>query len=499
MPPRGATVEKDRLIFYISRQQLRWEMDTPGNIADVVLEEETETKFKAPDWASWHSTINNRAPLKHHKRTALFNKLGNLRFDVFERAYFKSNPTSSPGFPLGLYFDENKEAHLRGDETSLLYKCVSDFFKKIDAITMEDLIKEDAYELLREGLLFVAHTFVKGEPTGVHKVARLIYGCSLVKSVIDRIVFGDYIENLPNEWDRAEHKVGMDMYTEEGRQRLFRQYSFMYDKCVASGFDCMASNDISGYEYSCTQENCLMWHSAVATSGCANCSCDSCRCDPLESRLEDNYAYMVGAEKGEDSDALVENCWFADLILKMGVVDARSLFIQTSDGELLYLDNVFLRFSGLLKTHIQNSDERSAMAYSAMDDTARGHDAYEAERAAGSVLNMTNGDDCIEPHMQIDTLEDVQVTYDRFHVKITDLVIQTRNRMDFSSNVFVKLPDGRVERYPANIGKMLFGCLVEPNNDVSVLGVLANIQGHPGWRSFLKIVNRFRDVPINVV
>jgi hypothetical protein len=471
LPPRGAEIEKDRFHYYIGR---------------VKAEEVKHQQFKHHYKKIFGHMMDRRTKIRPMTYRQLFTEEGDLNPILFERALTRVRPESTPGYPLGIFFATNEEAM----SSPLLYDCVNNYFQRLRDSTYSQLEEADPFELFTKGVLFTASAFVKGEATKASKVARLIYGASLVKTVADLILLGDYVHGVKDTWVQCEHKVGMDMYTESGKDLLYNvSYKHLRELHAALSARALAanaplptivSNDVQGFEYSCSEAIHEAWYEA-------NVGMLQTYREVIGYTVEGGFKQPLYSDSYRPDPEAV--AFTGDMLLKHGLVERRSRFILFSDLELVY-SHRFIRLSGLLVTHLLNSDERGLMSYMNIAVTTPLllfpiSDVGERLMHYGiAVSNMDNGDDCVEISWGRTSY------YDEIGYVITDIIPQG-DRLDFSSNLFF-VEDGNVKRVPTNVPKIIFNLLTEPDNDESVLGMLMNLTDHPCFHDFVAILNHYR-------
>lgn len=360
--------------------------------------------------------------------TDVFDYNGDLRHDVFHRAYSHLKMDSTPGFP---YFE-----YARNEEVpmSLLYTDVNNMLRRWQALMHKELSPEDELDpevrltYFLEGLAPPAQVFIKSEPTKKSKIARLIYGLSLMMNIVARILFGDYLFSLKSSWDKASHKVGMDMYTEEGLNRLFENLKTLYS--LGPEYE-VVSDDIQGWEYMGRAEFQVIWHDEYLNAAQAT---------PFHRSFQLLYAKM----------------------------ERLSLVVDT-DGYLHSLP-FYIVYSGKVTTHAENSDERAALAE--VD-----YDTYTIPVQT----TATNGDDCLAARRKGCR----PIISEHLGYVHTDVQVQTLNRINFSSQVFIH--DGlRIVRVPDGVQKSTFNLLALPSQD-AVGGLFLHLKFHPAFKDLVEL------------
>jgi len=354
---------------------------------------------------------------------------GNLRRSVFNNAVLHLKGDSSPGYPFS-HIDRNDKV-----DPLELYEFVNETLKiwiNFDLTIYSDFDRVALCELaLQCGFAWPTTLFVKGEPTKQEKVARLIYGVSIVMNIIGRILFGDYLGHVKTTWSRATHKVGMDFTTPQGIA-LVGAYAERIISGMVDG-DEFVADDIQGWEY---QERAAMhfaWH---------NCYLRRAKATAFHRQIQLCYAMAENLALVIDSDGYFHCKPF-----------------HTMD-------------SGKVTTHLQNSDERGALAL--MDYCISRRLSYPPSRPVAA----TNGDDCITakgPGVPFST---------RLGFVHTDIVVCNRSEFYFSSQEFYFDCD-EWKRKPDSLAKSMFNMLVSSDPNV-IFDILAYISGHEGFGSVVR-------------
>lgn len=361
---------------------------------------------------------------------------GNLRQNIFHRAVAQLNPTSTPGFP---FFNISANSQLNMLD---LYTEVNQLLKRWLAYEEGN---DDPVAFFRAHLAPPAHVFIKSEPTRSDKVARLIYGVSVLTNVIARILFGDYLLSLTDSWYTASHKVGLDFSSPEGLE-LFRKSLVPMVKTSRASSLKVISDDIQGWEYQVRSWMQEAWHASYLKRAQAT---------SFHRKLQNVYA-------------LVE----------------RNTLVRLSSGELIQ-PPFYFRMSGVVTTHIQNSDERAALA---MLDLSH---EFELAPNLEELYTVTNGDDCLR--LSTNATSDYSRTIGFVH---TDRVVQDLQVMfNFCSQQFF-YEDGALKRFPDTLVKTAFTLLsVDDYSDPSTLDVILHAYLHPKFRTLMKLVHSLRRVP----
>lgn len=376
--------------------------------------------------------FSQRPPPRTFKPSDVFGEDGNLRMSVFSRAFAHVNPTSTPGFPF-----------LKVASNSMLnpmdvYTAVNDLIKKWTLFSDFTL---DARELFLRGYAPPAHVFIKSEPTGESKIARLIYGVSVILNVIARIIFGDYLTSIATTWYTASHKVGLDFNTSSGLDKL-RSFTRTLAASQKKLGCQLVSDDIQGWEYQCREWMHKAWHDSYLKSAKATM---------FHKHLQSVYAHIE-----------------------------RNTLIMLSDGELYRLP-FFIRLSGVVTTHLQNSDERSALA-----DTDLCFEFNVVPEKLPLITSMTNGDDCVRlkgPRNDIST----GLGFVHTDVREEDL----DGVFNFCSQEFFTSEPGLLRR-PGSLAKSVYNLISRKDVDDGFHAIMLYIMTHEKFRDVQKLVSMAR-------
>lgn len=304
-----------------------------------------------------------------------------LRRDVFDAVLAKVDSTSSPGFPFYNIGSTNASFKVPGYNQELLYaSCVILAFH----LWFSDTGSPDSIDMLNR-LLFPANVFIKNEATSKSKIARLIYGTPLNLLIIMRIIFGAFLDSSIHTFEFSSHKVGMDMYTDEGIVKIINSYKNMVSACPNTQ---NVSSDVQGYEYACSIAMHFAWFDAYYVSSTK----------PFGIHVPHDLFYV--------------NC-----LTNLSLFLSRP-FVCFDDGILLVNEDYFV-LSGLLITHRMNSDTRAGLS-----------------RMLTSCPSMTNGDDCNENiPLEWDSVR-VRSEYNSLGFNITDVDFNPPGSFSFSSQIF---------------------------------------------------------------
>lgn len=365
----------------------------------------------------------------------VFDSLGNLRLDVFNRAWTHINLKSTPGFP---YFDcsTNREVDLLE-----LYEDVNRTLRLwIEEPFDEDLNYLDPATRLKyfwSGHTHLAKVFIKGEPTQLSKVARNIYGASLIMNLISRILFGDYINSVKESWGVASHKVGIDFYSPLGLGKFTQFFDKLRHR--KPGNCDIVSDDIQGWEYQGRSWMHIAWHEAYM---------DRAKATEFHRRLQRSYMIAELLTMILDSDGIIHSLPF------------------------------FIVLSGKSTTHLQNSDERAALAR--VDSGLSVHLLEIASninlwmQSDNSVTHSTNGDDCFGIFPKGCKFE-FSTGLGFVH---TDVKIHSPLEVHFCSQIFFRNTVYEdFKRKPDGLAKLLYNMLSADSKDASV-DVLLQFEHH---------------------
>jgi hypothetical protein len=355
MPPSGGAVERSRMEFYFGRlngtrfheePQVKDVKTGPKRIIDAFM---PNKEFRDKYTQAMKRLFKQRAPIRQLEHEDIFQKDSDgkhrLNRVTFIRAFQSLNKDSSPGYPFVYYASTNEEL-----DPHAVYECCNEVLVKWARAAKEfgttDFMANMSYlECFTKGLVYPSMAFVKSEPTDAVKIARLIYGVSVVHQILSIILMGEYLKSLPESWDTACHKVGLDFSTDEGLKKLFRCTDRLFDVADRDGRK-VQSDDIQGWEYNLRHWMHMCWY------------------DELASGLTGTHAKLLRI--------------LCDAEMRMSIID--------SDG-FVHVPPTFFMYSGKLNTHACNSDARAALA-----DVLNGY----SDTIVDEITNETNGDDCIE-------------------------------------------------------------------------------------------------------
>jgi hypothetical protein len=418
LPPKGYLVEQQRMDFYLDRAaQTRLH---PNGHGKKPSSEDTSKYIHAMKFLM--SEVDTNIPTGGLRRRDF-----GPEFEVpplmRETIWSQVNKSSSPGFPFTAY-PTNEDVGI-----SLAFDAVEEQLRKWwlhkDIFNTEAFKHVDREErcrmLIRRGLTPPVSSFIKGEPTSKEKVARVIYGTSLVSNIISLMIYGTFLEGLKDTWYETDHKVGLDMYTEEGLSK-FKDYlkSLFHDEFTDE--DCrIMSSDVQGWEYQVRD-----WMFKIRV-----------RCY-IEAVLEITsfYKWIIN--------------YAANVELYTCVID--------SAGYVHCLP-FYITFSGKRDTHYGNSFDRAALAR--LDE-----DFINDDSAA-----CTNGDDCLNRFTR--PLHEVRLS-EKLGFITTDRSEQTLSKFNFCSQEFTLDEDGRLSRRPESIGKIAYNYLSKQDSQLSDIVLALN-------------------------
>lgn len=468
-PPKGGDVEADRFKFYVDRA-------AHDNLVSN-LDEENCKKYMAAMRIIFaqRTSPEPSAPSDHYyfQTGAPGETLVYLDPEGFEDALYYIKKTGNPGLPfVGEGIVENQHVDL-----DLLENLV---------LTMLILASIGSTPCICCGSFYPPLTFVKSEPTKKDKVARIIYGVSLVYNVFCRLLFGEMLEMASYDYSETCHKVGMDFNTQEGLQRFFDAYHSMYDIAEIMGLK-IKSNDIRGWEYSVKPEMNKIWHACRIEAAYVTHSNDV---TPRYTRDTMRYHLVVN---------------------RFCIAYESSRIVCHSNGKLSFSKN-YVQWSGKPSTHLENSDQRAALAMVAngfmecyeliekprVVETPFGlcffsnirqlevvHRGIEYDELVywGSPLAATNGDDCLEIYS-----EESDKWYKENGFTITDDRVMDYDVVYFCSQKLV-YDNEEIQHYhvPDGIAKILYN-LFAATDPAAVNGILYHLRYHPARFSIHRLV-----------
>lgn len=456
-PPRGGAVEKDRQCFYYARAA-KTRFDSSSRKEKMPTQHQYNLYEKALD-AIFHRQGVPQLPNIQH----IFDKVnitqGNkpyyvLRRSVFERVLSECKPNGMPGYPF--VYLESRVCDLHPDQ---LYNTLNDLLNKwIEYDFTEALaLPEPARTLtmFRDGVLFPATAFVKSEPTKMDKIARNIFGVSVIMNMVSRILFGDFIARLTSSWGEVEHKIGIDFYTREGLERITNFHVKLFQNAANWNRD-IVSDDVQGWEYMDREWMHDLWHNMYLKHAC------ELVVDP-----DNGSRWIVG-----DHDPRVAKLYHAFRICD------KLAPIMFSDGTFT-VKPFYICLSGRYLTHAQNSNSRAALGMMAAVGEVDFSDHLFAD-----VICETNGDDFVG-------FEGDPDVYGSLGFVLTDRVKQTIDNVNFCSQRFVRDATGRTLRMPDGLAK-LFVNAVHAQERSDYYDCIMNMVSHPAFEQFKRAVDAFR-------
>lgn len=343
------------------------------------------------------SEIPSKPRYPHQSDVFYFNEetgRNHLKHDVFDRAFSHVRLDSTPGFP---YECPTNADVPRGD----LYDRVD----RLLHLWHTEAMPDDALVAFQRGFTYPATAFVKNEPTKTDKIARLIYGTSVVMNVVGRIFFADYITHVVDSWDIASHKVGLDFLSPEGLSRFTR----FFDSIDPRVRELCVSDDIQGWEYMCR--------------------------DWMHETFFEVYL--------EQSDYVP----FTRHMLEQYCRAEKLILFLTSDG-LLNAPDMYFGVSGRLLTHFQNSMERGALG---LTDAVLSKTILSVLLEESRALCAMNGDDYFGPVGAADSFSA------RLGFVHTDQAPVTSLSVNFCSQEFYRYqPEVDFKRKPDGLAKTVY-------------------------------------------
>lgn len=426
-PPAGGNVERDRLEYYVTRASRTRLPEFSPDDHEVVGFRGTRSTIREAYSQALDKLFKQRSLPIGFRRQDVMDDDG-LRKDVFRKALAKIKPKSNPGYPLCYIFDCNSDV-----DPDLLYACVDSTIKSWENVGHEALSQLNKREAFERMLSWPAMLFTKQEPTKEDKIARLIFGVSLVMNIIGRIFFGDYVDGLTESWRNASHKVGMDFNTEEGIRSMFYNYDRLRHTAYQFGTR-VKSSDIQGWEWMVRKWMDEQWYITYLSNVPAG----------LGSWFQFNMVlcYM----HAEHLAVLIDSDGFAHDLP----------FFQVNSGKFL--------------THATNSDERAALA-----------EVVNLTFDVDTFNEITNGDDCNEVEGPN------SLTYSQFGFVVTDVnEMDDKDRFDFCTQIFLRNGD-TYKRIPDGLAKSLYNAICADNEE-SLHGIYSHVRMHPGFEAFVEFV-----------
>jgi len=410
MPPTGPVVEKDRYSFYVNRTKSASKVWTSDQYNKYLT-------YIGREFVSFPPRPVNIAGLMTNNVLDRF---------VFDAALAEVDATSSPGYPFIHLSPLNRGFKDPGLNQEILYFTTCKLLSFLSTCDLRGLSYNEAF--LMQNFFFPANVFIKKEPTSVDKIARLIYGTPLNFNIVCRLLFTLFLDESKISFQFCSHKVGMDMYTQEGIAKIVQFYNGMRARNPCGS---IVYSDVRGWEYSCKVEMHRAWFEAYALA-----------CEKNSRLKPDDFAV------------------FKRVLLNVGYLLEKP-FIAFSDGSLM-ISKDFHVLSGLFITHRYNSDMRAALAR-----LATGFDDY----------SMTNGDDCDENLPPGWEKDDLVEAYSKVGFIITDVDECTPERFAFSSQEFLV---NELRRIPLSLTKAVanysLSTMVEAKQAIRWF-----VSGHPRW------------------
>lgn len=372
---------------------------------------------------------------------------------IFDRLLADCKPTGMPGYPFVYVAPQVRELHpefLYGELNALLNKWITYDFSATLALPEPNR----SVKLFMDGVTFPATTFIKGEPTKRSKIARNIYGVSVVMNLMSRLLFGDYVKRLTSTWGECEHKIGIDFYTPEGL-RVFTEFNRKLFATAQSFKRRVVSDDVQGWEFQDREWMHDEWH-----------------------RVHFMHALGLGPFSTEqDALSRVVDHRIYRLYNAFRICDKLAP-VMFSDGTFT-IRPFYTCLSGRYLTHLQNSDSRAALCMMTVPTEFDFRDVLFEQP-----ICATNGDDCVG-------LEGDERIYSDLGFVITDRVYQDLRMVNFCSQVFIIDTYGRTLRMPDGLAKLFVNC-VSANEEQDYRDCLSNVISHPAFQEFKRAVDSFR-------
>lgn len=401
-PPRGGAIERNRMVFYLQRAA-KTRLDERGH-------EKQPTASQKKVFNDKMYELFEEMPATHDFSARHFlDDDGNLKMDIFEMMWRDVNKDSSPGF--GFAEETNREVGM-----TKAYEFFNEFLKRwlstdhaslVSKLSALSTREEKAQYLFDAGLAPPATCFVKGESTKEEKIARLIYGVSLLMNLMGVLIFQSFLAKLVDNWDTHPHKVGLDFTSQDGLQKITKFFDKMFDHIKPLGKRYhVVSDDIQGWEYQVRS-----WMSAT---------------------FHASYRDYLDTKEGT---------FLTDLSLLYDTISQYTLIIDSDC--FVHCTPFYIRLSGEKTTHSQNCFERISL--SAIDTTT-----------AKANYSTANGDDNI--YSKLRSTE--HYPSENIGFVHTDTVEQTRLNINFCSQRFYR--DSRrdvFKRAPDGVAKMFYNYL----------------------------------------
>lgn len=441
-PPRGGPTERRKIFDYITRASLT-------RLSDGVEKEFSKNAKKKYD-SYMKSLFSKCEPTPDYCWDAILED-GNLKLGVFEQLWARIKKASTPGFGFSEYASNEDVG------ASLAYSIFNEMLLKWKEVDVTELrakrktMSARAFKvyLFTQGLAPPATVFVKSECTSKEKIARLIYGCSILLNLMGILLFGDLLSTLADTWPEQQHKVGMDFNTDEGLVKLTKSFDRVIQAWYRAKDAYLISDDIQGWEYQVRETMCVSFHKAFRTNNLARKVKDAV----MRHHLSEVYEIIVTNLLVVDSE-----CYFHDLPF-------------------------YIRFSGEKTTHIQNTFERLCLAYV---DSKLDMNLFDAD---------ANGDDNVGVTRDLNF--EISTKLGFVH---TDCIAQTPLKINFCSQQFTRETENEpFKRSPDGLSKMLYNYLSSSEDmmgNESRAGIEDNLD-YATVEEFRKLYNRVKDVANN--
>lgn len=419
MPPKGHIVEQQRMDFYLDRaaqtrlsQRTARDKGLSNNEMDVYVEALDALFYDVDEYISQDILTRDS-----------FGKEFEVPPAMRERIWSKINKSSSPGFPFADYPTNEDVGIVTAFEA--VEEQLRKWWQYQDIQRHEQFKNSDREErcrmLLRLGLAPPASSFIKGEPTSKTKVARVIYGTSLITNIISVMCYGGFLDGLKDTWDVSDHKVGLDMYTEEGLKKFETYLRDLFKDQETGERARVMSSDVQGWEYQVRE---WMFMKRIR----AYCHA-----------MDGNYYFHK---------------W---LISYSAFIEIHTCVIDSAG--YVHCLPFYITFSGKRDTHFGNSFDRAALA------------RLDEDEPVDYAVACTNGDDCLNKFVK--PLNEPRIS-DRLGFVITDREEQTLEKFNFCSQEFTLGEDGHLMRRPESIAKIAYNFLSSQDSQLSDIVLALN-------------------------
>jgi hypothetical protein len=476
-------VERDRLEYYFSRASL-----TRFHDINMLNEKRASPHEQFLFKVAMRKVFTQCPNPKTFEETDVLTPEGKLKPELFMKAMAHIKSSSSPGYPF-LYYNKNSDVN----ELEVYEECN----KLIDIWLNSPLIhhhtavgvqqmKVDAF---LSGYSLPAKIFVKGEPTKISKIARLVFGVALPMNVLGRIICGDYVDELHKHWADAAHKIGIDFNTESGL-RKFRKFLTVLEDNKEIGED-LVSDDIQGWEYQVRMFMSITFHEAYLSAAKAT---------PFHIRLQKAYMMSELLSMVIDSDGYIHNLPF---------------YIMFSGKFLTHLENSYIRSSLAdldaehVKINLTSNDLNKLNTSLCVINDVSGDKSKELllevmkyVTTNFKIKNMVNGDDCcLLTKVPVEKFFSTRIGF--VH---TDVKVQNFKEVDFCSQKFItfhypfirKIGEENktlimtgTKRVPEGVAKCFYNAIAA-NDEYAAMDSIANLVTHEAYPCFHELFKILR-------